>query len=260
MDRVGTSGAAVFEGVGVALVTLFDDDGGLDAAATADHASRLADAGATAVVVAGSTGEAASLDPEERSELVAAVRGAIPDGTALVAGTGAPSARQACRLTQAAADSGADAALVLSPPGSPDPRPYYEAVAAASTIPVLAYHFPRASAPGISLDHLVELDVAGCKDSSGDPERLLTTLDRWDRPLYVGSSMVLSLAGPAGATSAILALANVEIERCIAAFDGDATAQVGLVEAHLAAETAFPAGIKGLTAARYGTSTSARMG
>ncbi|MGH9286064.1 MAG: dihydrodipicolinate synthase family protein, partial [Acidimicrobiales bacterium] len=51
-----------FRGVGVALVTLFDERGGLDAGATADHAARLVELGVAAVVVAGSTGEAAALD------------------------------------------------------------------------------------------------------------------------------------------------------------------------------------------------------
>ena len=55
--------APLFAGVGVALVTLFDDGGALDAAATADLAASLADEGMTAIVIAGSTGEAATLDP-----------------------------------------------------------------------------------------------------------------------------------------------------------------------------------------------------
>ena len=48
----------LFSGVGVALVTLFQDDGTLDAAATAGHAARLVELGIRAVVVAGTTGEA----------------------------------------------------------------------------------------------------------------------------------------------------------------------------------------------------------
>ena len=56
----------VFTGVGVALVTLFRDDGEVDAAATAEHAAQLVDLGIKAVVVAGSTGEAASLSLEDR--------------------------------------------------------------------------------------------------------------------------------------------------------------------------------------------------
>ena len=66
--------AALFTGVGVALVTLFDDEGEIDAPATADHAARLVEAGVDAVVVAGTTGEAAALDADERSDLLVAVR------------------------------------------------------------------------------------------------------------------------------------------------------------------------------------------
>ncbi|MGH9245592.1 MAG: dihydrodipicolinate synthase family protein [Acidimicrobiales bacterium] len=251
----------IFTGVGVALLTLFDDRGDIDDAATADHAGRLVDLGVRAVVVTGSTGEAAALEPYERVALLAAVRAAVGGHVPVIAGTGAPSARQAIAHTAAAADRGADAVLVLSPPGAPDPRPYYDAVAKAATdLPLLAYHFPAASAPGIPVALLPNLPVAGCKDSSGDPERLLEELAVFDRPIYVGSAAVLSLAGPLGCTGAILALANAEPERCIAAFAGDVAAQRELTAAHRAAKRSFPNGIKELTAARFGTSTTARMG
>ena len=77
----------MFEGVGVALVTLFDGDGSLDTAATAEHAARLVELGVRGVVVAGSTGEAAALDAAERVDLLQAVRKAVAsmyaDGTML---------------------------------------------------------------------------------------------------------------------------------------------------------------------------------
>src|SRR5436309_12149511 len=112
----------VFEGVGVALVTLFTDDGSLDAPATADLAAQLVDLGVRAVVVAGSTGEAASLDRDERVDLLKAVRKAVTS-VPIVAGTGQPSTRQAVTITKDACDAGADAVLALSPPGSVDVRP-----------------------------------------------------------------------------------------------------------------------------------------
>src|SRR3954453_17045875 len=183
----------IFEGVGVALVTLFADDGSLDAAATADLAAQLVDLGVAAIVVAGSTGEAAALDREERVHLLRAVRKLVK--VPIVAGTCGPPRRQAGALTQDAAGAGADAVLALSPPGSNDVRPYYEAITAAAQVPVLAYHFPAFSPPGIPLDVLPSLPVAGCKDSSGDAGRLLDTLDLFDGPLYTGSSSILALAG-----------------------------------------------------------------
>jgi dihydrodipicolinate synthase/N-acetylneuraminate lyase len=250
----------VFRGVGVALVTLFDAGGELDASATADHAARLVELGVAAVVVAGTTGEAATLDRDERVRLVGEVRAAVPAGTPVVAGTGAPSARQAALFTADAVARGADAVLVLSPPRTADSLPYYKAVrAAAGGTPVLAYHFPAVSPPGIDVDGLDALPVDGLKDSSGDPDRLLAELETFDLPLYVGSSALLSLAGPIGCTGAILALANVEPEQCIAAFAGDAHAQRKLAPAHLASNVRFPAGLKALVAKRFGTSAATRL-
>ena len=253
----------VFKGVGVALVTLFDDDLELDAPATADLASRLVELGVKAVVVAGTTGEAAALDPEERTELFVAVRKAVPEGSGvpLIAGTGAPSARQAVRLTAAARDVGADAVLALSPPGAPDPRPYYEAVKnAAGDLPVLAYHFPRASNPGIPVAALGDLPVVGLKDSSGEPSRLLQTISTWDGAVYCGSAALTTYAGAVGCAGSILALANAEPAACAAAFAGDAAAQVTLAKAISVCDASFPAGIKGLVASGFGCSARARLG
>lgn len=253
--------AAPFTGVGVALLTLFDDDGEVDAPATAALASRLVAAGVRAVVVAGTTGEAAALTLEERRRLLNAVRSEVGGGAAVLAGTGAPSARQAVQLTRDAVDHGADALLVLSPPRSLDVSPYYDAVAhAAGETPVLAYHFPDVSPPGIPIAALAGLPVAGLKDSTGDPARLCEELDVLDGAgahLYTGSSWVLSFAGRLGAAGAILALANVEPERCIDAFGGDDAAQRALTAANLRARAG---GLKAMAAERWGTSTAARLG
>ena len=165
--------AAPFTGIGVALVTLFDDTKALDEKATADLAARLVDDGVSAVVVAGSTGEADTLEDDERRRLLDAVRARL-DGVPVLAGTGGTWAGQAARRTAAAREAGADAALVLSPRRVADPRAYYaEVAAAAGDLPLLAYHFPAVSAPGIPVELLPELPVIGAKDSSGDPERLL---------------------------------------------------------------------------------------
>jgi 4-hydroxy-tetrahydrodipicolinate synthase len=250
--------AAPFTGIAVALVTLFDDTKALDEKGTADLAARLVDDGVRAVVVSGSTGEAHTLEDDERLRLLEAVRSRL-DGIPVLAGTGGTWAGQAARRTAAARDAGADAALVLSPPRVPDPRPYYrEVAAAAGDLPLLAYHFPVVSEPGVPVEVLPELPVVGAKDSSGDPERLLRELSTWDGHLYPGAATLLSFAGPLGCPGAILALANARPEQCAAAFAGDADAQRALTADHLSSSRDFPAGIKQLVAARYGTSTTAR--
>jgi 4-hydroxy-tetrahydrodipicolinate synthase len=250
----------LFQGAGVALVTLFGGSGELDAPATADLAAQLVELGVRAVLVAGTTGEAGALDFDERNELLAAVRKVLPvGGPPLIAGTGAPSARQAVRLTRAALDGGADAVLVLSPPNCADPRPYYQQVsAAAGTMPVLGYHIPQVSPPGIDLSFLPDLPVAGIKDSSGDADRLMATVLTWDRPVYAGAPSLASFAGAVGCAGVILAIANAEPELCQAAFAGNWSAQLEIGRRR-SAEARFPSGIKKLAAARFGCSAAMRI-
>lgn len=251
---------SIFAGVGVALVTLFDEEGEIDAPATADHAARLVDAGVAAVVVAGSTGEASTLDAEERSDLLIAVRSAVDGRVPVLAGTGAPSARQARLLSKRAEDDGADALLVLSPPQVTDPRPYYERVTTAVDIPVLAYHYPKVSAPGVPVDVLAQLPVAGIKDSSGDAERLILEAEEIASGLYTGHPALVHLAGAIGCAGAILALANVDPEGCIRAWAGDGVCQRELINGHRAQALAGIAGLKRTLCALHGTSPITRVG
>src|SRR3954447_1735838 len=151
---------ALFTGVGVARVTLFRPDGALDAPATADLAAQLAGLGMRCLLVAGTTGEAATLTPAERDELVAAARAAVPADVPVLAGAGAPTGRQAAELTERAFASGADAVLALSPPGVTDPPPSYPAIAKTATGPLLPSHFPAASQPGIPVDLLRDLPIS----------------------------------------------------------------------------------------------------
>jgi len=125
---------------------------------------------------------------------------------------------------------------------------------------VLAYHFPRVYPPGIPVSALAGLPVAGQKDSSGEPERLLDELAHYSGATYVGSSALLAMAGAMGATGALLALANVEPERCAAAFAGDAAAQRELTERHLAASRGGVPALKRILAEDRGRPVPARVG
>jgi 4-hydroxy-tetrahydrodipicolinate synthase len=255
---------SLFSGVGVALVTLFRDDGALDAPATAELAAQLAGLGVRCMLVAGTTGEAATLTPDERDELVGAVRAAVPADVPVLAGTGAPTGRQSAALTERAFGAGADAVLVLPPPGVADPRPYFDVVAKAATGgPVLAYHFPGASAPGIPVDLLPELPVSGLKDSSGDAGRLLHEREVFSGDLYTGAVSLLSTCrtiGTIGTAGGLVAAANMAPELCVAALAGDGEAQVRVAALDRAAAVDFPAGYKRATAERFGTSAFTRVG
>lgn len=249
----------VFTGVAVALVTFFDERGQVDTSATAKHASALVERGVRAIVVAGSTGEAGHLSMKERLQLFDAVRDAVPMELPVILGTGDLAAGVSVPdLTKRAAAHGASAALVLSPRYG-DVRCFYtEVVAAAGAMPVLAYHWPKVSPPGIEIDELLTTKVAGLKDSTGDTARMLETLAVFHRPFYAGNATVIAYAGMLGCTGAILAAANIEPERCIDAFAGDIGAQKDLLAAHRIVTTYGVKGLKEELARRYGTSTVCR--
>src|SRR6478609_3165896 len=122
----------LFRGVGVALVTLFDDDGRLLIEQTVEHAGDLVDRGVQAVVVSGSTGESWALDVDERLELCAAMSRALDGRVPTIVGAGHLDASDAARLAGAGGEAGAAAVLALSPPGEDDVRPHYEALAEAA--------------------------------------------------------------------------------------------------------------------------------
>jgi 4-hydroxy-tetrahydrodipicolinate synthase len=250
----------IFTGVGVALVTLFDEDGEIDAPATADHALRLVEAGVQGILVAGTTGEAATLDADERSDLLLAVRYIVDGRVPVLAGTGAPSARQAVELSKRAATDGADGVLVLSPSGVADPRAYYERVTAAVDVPVLAYHYPKAAAPGVPVEVLGQLPVAGIKDSSGDAERLMLEADVLASGVYTGSPLLALLAGAIGCAGAILALANVDPEGCLRAWAGDGDVQRELINGHRGQSLTGISGLKRTLCSVHGTSPTTRVG
>jgi 4-hydroxy-tetrahydrodipicolinate synthase len=252
--------APLFSGVGVALVTLFDADGEIDPGSTGKLAASLAGRGMAAVLVNGTTGEAGTLTGPERTELIEAVRAAVPAEVPVIAGTGAPSLRQAAALTRAAVSAGADAVLTWCPPRCADLAGYFLAIAeAAAGQPVLAYHNPFIACADLPVDSLATLPVVGVKDSSGSPDRLLDELARYPGDTYVGSSGLLALAGPMGTAGALLALANLAPEACVQAWGGDGAAQRTLAEQHLDVRAGGPARLKLLMAGADGTSPASRI-
>lgn len=230
-------------GVGVALVTLFDDEGAVDAKGTAAHARRCAELGVSSVLVSGTTGEAARLSVHDRVELAAAVKDAAP-GVPVIVGTGHPDADAALEATaRIAVETDADAVLVYCPEEA-EPAPFFRAAREqARSRPVLAYHNPALAARRLGTAELPSLAVDGVKDSSGDANRLAELLGSGAR-VYVGSPTLLTLAGSTGAAGALLALANVAPTDCIAAWNGDSAAQRRLFALQARAAQAFPSFLK----------------
>ena len=250
---------AIWTGPAVAVVTLFDDDGTMLAEQTAAHAARVVAAGIRAVVVAGSTGEAAALSDSERADLVAAVKAACP-GVPVACGATGEWWGQAAARTAAVVKAGADAVLVAPPRLGGALETYYARVAeAAAGVPVLAYHYPGVAGGEVPVAALTGLPVAGVKDSSAQPARLAEEIDLdWPGVVYTGAAALLGYAAWLGGTGAIVAAANLVPERCVAAWAGDAAAQREVARAERAYRAA-PGGLKAAMAERFGTPPGRRL-
>jgi 4-hydroxy-tetrahydrodipicolinate synthase len=150
------------QGVFTAMATPFDEGGGVDEPAARKLATYLIEHGSHGVVVAGSSGEAATLDDEEHIALLAAIVDEIGGEATVICGTGTNDTRHSVELTKAAAEAGADGALVVTPyynkPTFPGIRAHYEAVAAAVPgLPLIAYNIPSRVVINVSPAELAEL-------------------------------------------------------------------------------------------------------
>jgi 4-hydroxy-tetrahydrodipicolinate synthase len=149
-------------GVITAMVTPFDEGGGVDEAAGRRLAAHLIENGSHGLVISGTTGEVPTITDKEAADLLSAVRGDLGDDVLLVCGTGTNDTRHSRELTQMAAEAGADAALVVTPYyNKPNPAgilAHFEAVAdAVPGLPIIAYNIPSRVVVNIPPSLLAEL-------------------------------------------------------------------------------------------------------
>ena len=162
-----------------ALTTPFAESGLIDLPAWRAQIDIQLNSGSSAVVVAGSTGEASALSDAEFSQLIelASIRvsGRIP----ILAGTGQSSTTKTIKQTKLAKSSGAAIALVVTPPYV---RPtqaglvaHYLAVADASEIPIILYNVPARTGCDLLPETVAKLNshqnIIGLKEAVGDQQR-----------------------------------------------------------------------------------------
>lgn len=202
-----------------ALATPFTASGALDSDAWDRLLEAQIAAGTQAVVVAGSTGEANALDDAEYDALlrraVAVVAGRIP----VLAGTGLPNTAKTIALTRRAADCGADAALVVTPPYV---RPtqaglvaHFLAVAEQGGLPVVLYNVPGRTGCDLLPATVAELaphpGIVGIKEARIEPERMdaLLALASPSFAVLSGDDPTAARAMLAGAAGVISVASNV---------------------------------------------------
>jgi 4-hydroxy-tetrahydrodipicolinate synthase len=166
-----------YEGLLTAMVTPFHADGRVNDDASVAIARHLLANGSHGLVVAGTTGEAATLTDDEQVRLVELIaQEAVADG-GIVAGAGSNDTRHAVALTQRVIAAGAEAVLSVTPYyNKPNRRGivrHFEEVArAADGTPVLVYNIPGRTAVNMGPDLLAELaqidGIVGVKQANSD--------------------------------------------------------------------------------------------
>jgi 4-hydroxy-tetrahydrodipicolinate synthase len=195
-----------------AIVTPFDEQGNVNEESFVALMHHLAENGSDGFVVAGTTGEASTLTDEEQLALIALAVAERPPGTSIIAGTGTNDTREVIHLTERAGESGVDAVLVVTPYyNKPSPlglKRHYEAVAAASSVPVLLYNVPGRTATNMGPDLLAELaqidGITGVKQANGDELQPIDGLD-----LYAGDDGTFARTLDMGGAGGILVASHI---------------------------------------------------
>jgi len=173
---MGALGESPFGRVLTAMITPFDDEGALDLDGAQQLARWLVDHGSDGLVVNGTTGESPTLSSTESVELFRAVRDAVD--VPVVAGTGSNDTAHAIRQSEAAAEIGVDALLVVAPyynkPSQAGLDRHFRLLAEATDLPVILYDIPGRTSRKVDTDVLVRLahevpTIVGLKDAAGSP-------------------------------------------------------------------------------------------
>ncbi len=191
----------MFKGSLVALVTPFDQQNRIDFAALERLIEFHVAEGSDGLVIAGTTGEAATLSRDEHVELVeravALVAGRLP----VIAGTGSNSTAQTSDLSLAVADSGIDAYLLVVPyynkPVQEGIYRHFSTIAEAVSKPVILYNVPGRTVADMLPATVARLathgNIIGIKEATGDIDRLRAIQDLVDEDfmLYSGDDFTV---------------------------------------------------------------------
>ena len=162
-----------------ALVTPFKD-GQLDEQAFQDFVEWQIASGTHGLVPCGTTGESATLTDDEHKRVIKLCAEAANGRVPVIAGAGSNETRVSTKYAQHAKESGADAALVVTPyynkPSQEGIYQHFKYISEAVDIPIVVYNIPGRSVVDITNDTMERLaglpTVIGCKDATGDIGRV----------------------------------------------------------------------------------------
>ncbi len=218
-----------FEGVGTALITPFSR-GKIDYVALGGLIDMQIDARVAALIIGGTTGEAATLSDDERYELYTFAKEKINGRCRLILGTGTNDTEVAIRHTRFAESLGCDGVLLVTPyynKGTERGLVYhYRKISEATTLPIILYNVPSRTGVNMSLGTLGCLseveNIVGIKEASDSADRLVSIASMGEgMRLYAGNDTqfytTLALGG-AGVISVVSNIAPKEMGYIYSAF------------------------------------------
>ncbi|MGG1398405.1 4-hydroxy-tetrahydrodipicolinate synthase [Bacillus salipaludis] len=224
-----------FGRVSTAMVTPFDKKGHVDFSKTTQLVNYLIENGTDSLVVAGTTGESPTLSKEEKLALFAHVVKVAAKRVPVIAGTGSNNTYASIELTKKAEELGVDAIMVVAPyynkPNQEGLYQHFQAVAEATSLPVMVYNIPGRSSVNILPETIIRLskipNIVAVKEASGDLNAMTHIIANTDENfvLYSGDDgltlPVLSIGG-AGIISVASHIIGNEMQEMVKAyFDGE---------------------------------------
>jgi len=233
-----------------ATVTPFDAEGRVDYDRYRELCAFLVDNGSDGVVVTGTTGEAPTLEDDERLELLRAAVDSVGDRATVIAGTGTYSTAHSIHLTRQAHEAGADGFLVVTPYyNKPPPRgvvAHFEAVAAASDRPVVVYNIPARVVLNIEPETMAQLaeipNVTAVKQANADLDQARRIVEL-GLALYAGDDDILHPFLELGGTGGICVHTHVvgpRVKEMVARFRAGDAAAAKRIDEELAPSIELP--------------------
>jgi 4-hydroxy-tetrahydrodipicolinate synthase len=170
----------VFTGSLVALVTPFDEHNRVDDAALERLIEFHVREGSNGLVIAGTTGESATLEKSEHAELIGRAVQIVSGRMTVIAGTGSNSTQQTIDLSREVANTGIDGYLLVVPyynkPTQEGMYRHFTAVADAVDKPIMLYNVPGRTSSDLLPETVARLarhdNIAAIKEATGDIDRL----------------------------------------------------------------------------------------
>ncbi len=211
---------AIFTGSGVAIVTPMKDN----LEVNYDKLEELIDfhvkGGTDCIVIAGTTGEGATLSMEEHRNVIRAAVEFTRHRIPVVAGTGSNCTKTAIQLTQEAEEDGADGALIVTPYYNKATQTglikHYSQIASETKLPIILYNVPGRTGCNIQPETVATLvreneNIVGLKEATGNMAQASKTMYLCDGKLdlYSGEDGLVVPLMAIGGIGVISVIANI---------------------------------------------------